>query len=250
MRSAGTSGGSVDPGRGRRQHLAPYSTNCPERFLLHYPVPLHRFAFVVLIFLAFGSRVTASLTSSEVPYRLHLFHIHTRESLNIVYRHGDNYDPAALIRINEYLRDYRTGEVHEYDPHLLDLLHDLLATDGHPDAQIVVMCGYRTPRTNEYLRSHGHGVARRSLHHHQWRSIRIQFEKRQDSIQKLHNRDAVRAQRLRPAGMPRKMRIGEENFIAVSHSGALRVSMLNSCESANDGNPKIVPSSAPAMVPE
>ena len=164
MRSAGTSGGSVDPGRGRRQHLAPYSTNCPERFLLHYPVPLHRFAFVVLIFLAFGSRVTASLTSSEVPYRLHLFHIHTRESLNIVYRHGHNYDPAALIRINEYLRDYRTGEVHEYDPHLLDLLHDLLATDGHPDAQIVVMCGYRTPRTNEYLRSHGHGVARRSLH--------------------------------------------------------------------------------------
>ena len=40
---------------------------------MHYPVRLCRFAFVVLIFLAFGSRVTASLTSSEVPYRLHLF---------------------------------------------------------------------------------------------------------------------------------------------------------------------------------
>ncbi|HEV2730660.1 MAG TPA: DUF882 domain-containing protein, partial [Terriglobales bacterium] len=44
------------------------------------------------------------------------------------------------------------------------LLHDLLASEGRPDAEIVVMCGYRTPRTNEYLRTHGHGVARHSLH--------------------------------------------------------------------------------------
>jgi len=26
------------------------------------------------------------------------------------------------------------------------------------------VCGYRTPHTNEYLRTHGHGVARHSLH--------------------------------------------------------------------------------------
>ena len=45
-------------------------------------------------------------------------------------------------------------------------------------------------------------------------------------------------------------RIGGPNFSAVSHSGALRVSMLNSCDSANDGIPRMVPSSAPAMVPE
>ena len=35
---------------------------------------------------------------------------------------------------------------------------------------------------------------------------------------------------------------------AVSHSGALRVSSENSCDSANEGNPRMVPSSAPAMV--
>lgn len=108
--------------------------------------------------------MTASLQSSEAPYRLHLFHIHTRERLDIMYRHGNSYDAEALVRINQYLRDYRTGEIHEYDPHLFDLLHDLLASEGRPDAEIVVMCGYRTPRTNEYLRSHGHGVARHSLH--------------------------------------------------------------------------------------
>jgi len=27
-----------------------------------------------------------------------------------------------------------------------------------------VICGYRTPKTNEYLRVRGHGVARHSLH--------------------------------------------------------------------------------------
>jgi uncharacterized protein YcbK (DUF882 family) len=58
----------------------------------------------------------------------------------------------------------RTGDIREYDPHLFDLLHDLVASAGHSDAEIVVMCGYRAPRTNEYLRSHGHGVARHSLH--------------------------------------------------------------------------------------
>ena len=45
-------------------------------------------------------------------------------------------------------------------------------------------------------------------------------------------------------------RISGPNFSAVSHNGFSRVSMENSCDSANDGKPKMVPSSAPAMVPE
>ena len=44
--------------------------------------------------------------------------------------------------------------------------------------------------------------------------------------------------------------IGGPNFSAVSHTGEWRVSMLNSCDSANEGMPRMVPSSAPAMVPE
>ena len=45
-------------------------------------------------------------------------------------------------------------------------------------------------------------------------------------------------------------RIGGPNFSAVSHNGLSRVSTENSCDSANDGSPRMVPSSAPAMVPE
>ncbi|HEX8816365.1 MAG TPA: DUF882 domain-containing protein [Terriglobales bacterium] len=116
--------------------------------------------------ICFGGTVSADAPSSaaNTPYRLRFFHTHTGERLDIVYRHGDNYDPDALAQLNRYLRDHRTGTVHEYDPRVFDLLHDLEARLGKPDAEINVVCGYRTPWSNEYLRSHGHGVAEHSLH--------------------------------------------------------------------------------------
>lgn len=107
---------------------------------------------------------TLSTLPTESDYQLHLYQVHTRERLKIVYRSGDRYDPEALARIDQYLRDYRTGDVREYDPRVLDLLHDLVVSLGRPDIEIDVLCAYRTPRTNEYLRSHGHGVAQHSLH--------------------------------------------------------------------------------------
>ena len=84
--------------------------------------------------------------------------------MDVVYRRGESYDSNAEAQINQYLRDYRTGDVREYDPSLFDLLHDLIVSLGRPDGEINVVCGYRTPHTNEYLRTHGHGVARHSLH--------------------------------------------------------------------------------------
>lgn len=122
-------------------------------------------SFFLLITLLFAvPRGMVGSTAGDSPYRLRFFHTHTGERPDVVYRHDDQYDPEAEARINEYLRDYRTGDTHEYDPRLLDLLHDLLISLGRPGAQIDVVCGYRTPRTNEYLRTHGHGVARHSLH--------------------------------------------------------------------------------------
>ena len=101
---------------------------------------------------------------SDSVYRLHFFHTHTRERLNIVYRDGEGYDTESLARLNRYLRDHRTGEIHEYDPRVFDLLHDLTIALGNPDLEIDVVCGYRTPWSNEFLRTHGHGVAQHSLH--------------------------------------------------------------------------------------
>jgi len=108
--------------------------------------------------------VSAVSLPESTTYQLHLYHIHTRERLDVVYRRGDVYDPAALARINQYLRDYRTGDIRPYDPRVFDLLHDVIRSVGRADGQIQIVCGYRTPHTNEYLRRHGHGVARHSLH--------------------------------------------------------------------------------------
>jgi uncharacterized protein YcbK (DUF882 family) len=48
--------------------------------------------------------------------------------------------------------------------HEFDLLHDLMARLGRPNGEIDIVCGYRTPSTNEYLREHTQGVALHSQH--------------------------------------------------------------------------------------
>ena len=112
-----------------------------------------------------GSIATADIEQhAGTSYCLHFFHTHTGEHLDVVYRRGDSYDPDALRGINHFLRDHRTGDVRPYDPEVFDLLHDLTLAVGHPEGEIDVVCGYRTPWSNEYLRNHGHGVARHSLH--------------------------------------------------------------------------------------
>jgi uncharacterized protein YcbK (DUF882 family) len=112
---------------------------------------------------AFAHSVVAP-AESQPEYRLRLFHTHTGERLDIVYRRGDAYVPEALARLNEYLRDHRTGAVLAYDPLVFDLLYDISAKLGRPDGEIDVVCGYRSPWSNEFLRTHGHGVAVHSLH--------------------------------------------------------------------------------------
>lgn len=108
---------------------------------------------------------SATVSSGLTPeYRLRLFHTHTLKRIDIVYRRGDQYVPEALSQLDEYLRDHRTGDVKHYDPRVFDLLHDLEGRVGQPDAEINIVCGYRSPWSNEYLRTHGHGVAEHSLH--------------------------------------------------------------------------------------
>lgn len=107
----------------------------------------------------------ATDTVSATPeYRLRLFHTHTGKRLDIVYRRGDSYVPEALTRLDEYLKDWRTGDVLHYDPRLFDLLHDIERKLGHPDDEVDVVSGYRSPWSNESLRRYGHHVARHSLH--------------------------------------------------------------------------------------
>jgi uncharacterized protein YcbK (DUF882 family) len=119
-------------------------------------------AILLIVITPAQGRETGS--SSPLEYRLRLFNVHTGERLDTVYRRGDNYVSDALSPLDQYLRDRRTGEVRHYDPRVFDLLHDLETTLGRSDSEVDVLCGYRSQRSNELLRSTHHAVAVHSLH--------------------------------------------------------------------------------------
>lgn len=73
------------------------------------------------------------------------------------------YDPTTLARVNHFLRDFRTDEVHAIDPGVLDTLFAVRSRVGRDDP-FHVISGYRSPETNAYLRRHSSGVAKHSLH--------------------------------------------------------------------------------------
>jgi len=97
---------------------------------------------------------------------LHLHHLHTGESLDVVYRVGDQYLPEAIAKLNYFLRDHRTNDVSAYDVKEFDLLHSVMSRLGKPDGVIDIVCGYRTPWSNNFLRtrSASTGVAKNSQH--------------------------------------------------------------------------------------
>jgi len=128
--------------------------------------------YLTLLFLIAqsGPRVQLHALSSRASddqgqgHLLLLYNTHTGERLNVVYRRGEQYIPAALAELDYFLRDHRTGEVRHFDPRLYDILSDLTASVGHLGAEIDIVCGYRTPSTNESLRARTAGVAKNSLH--------------------------------------------------------------------------------------
>ena len=94
---------------------------------------------------------------------LDFVHTHTGERLAVEYFGGGAYVPDALTTVNHFLRDFRTGDVHSIDPHLLDLLHSLTGLTGS-QRPYQVISGYRSPVTNDMLRHRSEGVAAGSLH--------------------------------------------------------------------------------------
>ena len=99
-------------------------------------------------------------------YSLHLHHLHTGESLDVTYRIGNVYLPDALARLNHFLRDHRTQDDADYDPREFDVLHSVMAKLGRTNGLIDIVCGYRTPESNNYLRTRAAvtGVAEHSQH--------------------------------------------------------------------------------------
>ena len=90
-------------------------------------------------------------------------HTHTGEKLTAAYWKDGAYQQQVLQQVNHLLRDFRTNDVHDIDPALLDVLFDL-RTQVDSDAAFHVISAYRSPKTNEMLRRSSNGVAEHSMH--------------------------------------------------------------------------------------
>ncbi len=112
---------------------------------------------------AFATTAAEAGPGAESIKRLTLKNLHTPEVLEVVYRRGDQYVPEALAQVEVLLRDYRTGDRHPIDPHLLDILCEVAQSIG-VDPVFSVISGYRSPQTNAMLHERSAGVASRSLH--------------------------------------------------------------------------------------
>jgi uncharacterized protein YcbK (DUF882 family) len=121
-----------------------------------------------MLILLFGisslSHAGESPVQPEPVYRLRLYHTHTNERIDVVYRVGETYVSSAIDQLDQFLRDHRTGDVIQLDRRVFDLLHDLTVAVGRPENEIDIICGYRTPWSNEFLRRTTQGVASHSLH--------------------------------------------------------------------------------------
>ncbi len=113
-----------------------------------------------------GSKAQPSFKTPQPVYRLRLHHLHTGESIDVAYRAGGQPLPSGIAMLDHFLRDHRTGADAHYPVEAFDLLHAVMVRLGEPGGLIDIICGYRSPTSNEFLRtrSRNTGVAENSQH--------------------------------------------------------------------------------------
>lgn len=122
---------------------------------------------------AAGVLVPSSVLAISSETRpLSFYHTHTGERISIDYS-PETYTGSVRRALEYFLRDFRTGEIHPIDRRLLDVLNTIQRFHGsHPCYEVI--SGYRSAKTNEFLREKSSGVARKS-YHMQGRAIDIRL---------------------------------------------------------------------------
>jgi uncharacterized protein YcbK (DUF882 family) len=132
---------------------------------MHFPNISRRVVqTLVFILLVLPNLAFADQAAAPVEKSLSFYHLHTDEHLpeTVFWRNGA-YVNEGISVINRFLGDFRTGEVVDMDPSLLDLLYDLRVKAGSAKP-FHIISAYRSPKTNQRLAAKGRAVATRSLH--------------------------------------------------------------------------------------
>jgi uncharacterized protein YcbK (DUF882 family) len=118
---------------------------------------------VAALVIVFGAESLQTATANGDTRTITFHHIHLKEDTTITFKVNGKYDQAALKKINNALRDWRTGQPTDMDPHLIDALWEVYRDTGAKEP-IHVIGGYRSPATNAMLRRRSSGVAKFSQH--------------------------------------------------------------------------------------
>jgi uncharacterized protein YcbK (DUF882 family) len=120
-------------------------------------------ALVAALSVAAGWSLGTPTIAGGETRTLSLYHVHTKESITVTYMVKGRYVPSAMKKINYLLRDWRRKETVTIDPKTIDLMWELHADLGS-HAPIHIVCGYRSPKTNAFLKRIGRNVAKKSQH--------------------------------------------------------------------------------------
>ncbi len=94
---------------------------------------------------------------------LKLFNVHDKKNYEAEFYEKDCYKLRGLFEVNKAFMDNRAKEITRIDVDLINLLYDLNQYLGL-DKEFTIISGYRSKKTNEYLRRHMKGVAKDSFH--------------------------------------------------------------------------------------
>ena len=120
-------------------------------------------ASAVVALAALSPTSTQTAVANGDTRTLYLNHAHTGETITATFRVNGSYDPAALDKLNHFLRDWRNDAVIKMDPRLFDVVWEAHRGSGST-APIRINSAYRSPETNAMLRRRSRGVAEYSLH--------------------------------------------------------------------------------------
>lgn len=104
-----------------------------------------------------------AIVSTPKPLILRLRNINTGDIVNAPYS-ANGFNAKALNEMNYLMRDRHENKVKAIDPKLFIKLTQIQARLGMRNAEILVLSGYRSPKTNAAMRSRSRGVASNSFH--------------------------------------------------------------------------------------
>jgi uncharacterized protein YcbK (DUF882 family) len=107
--------------------------------------------------------LTGGVGASGDTRTIWMYHIHTKETISILYKKDGRYVPEALKKLNWFLRDWRKDEATEMDPKTIDIVWEMHNELGSQQP-VHIISGYRSRGTNNMLRRTVGGQASQSQH--------------------------------------------------------------------------------------